>query len=259
MPSVSDVCPACKRPVADHLPSTRYAPDEAPPGKVVVVNGRCIVGDERASQKCCWVQLHEPMTPAEYRQRFDAGTILLEPCPCCGGRLTPWGSFSRKLAEVDPPWLEGLRLLRGWCPNPDCTICTVTHYPCFATPYHTAPTALREAVVRAHVEEGVNWETLAQRVPWSVASLQRWQARIAERAVEVVIGLTAVRQRLDPRAPASLRSVAGRRGLLQAMFGVCGAVRDLLAEREGWTVPVPGLAVPRIFRPPAPTTLPVWT
>lgn len=41
MPSVDSVCPACKMPVANHLPSSRHPPAEVPPGMVAVVNGRC--------------------------------------------------------------------------------------------------------------------------------------------------------------------------------------------------------------------------
>lgn len=259
MPSVGDLCPACKRPVADHLPSTRYPPENVPPGKVAVVNGRCVVDRERAPQKVCWVLLREPMTPEEYRKRFEAGTIPLEPCPCCGGELARWGSFPRTLAEGEPPTLQGLRLLRGRCTNEKCPVCTVTHYVCFVTPYHVVPTAEREAAVRAHTEQGLSWSAVGQGAPWALVSVQRWYRQIATRAAEVVTGLLAVWQRVDHRAPAEVRTGGTRRGLLQAMFRVCDAVGELLRQNEGWTMPVPGLAVPRMFRPAAPTTLPVWT
>lgn len=259
MPSVGGLCAACKMSVADHLPSVRYAPGEVPPGKVAVVNGRCIVDGARAPQKCCWVLLGEPMTPEEYRERFDAGTISLEPCPCCGVALAPWGSCPRTLAEGEPLALKGLELLRGRCHNPDCPVCTVTHYPCFVTPYHTVPTAEREAAVRAHVEQDLSWSQVRKRVPWVLASVQRWERRLAARAIEVTTGLLAVWQRLDHRAPAEVRSGEGRRGQLRAMFEVCADVGVLLRRQEGWTAPVPDLALPRMFRPPAPTTLPVWT
>lgn len=258
MPSVDGLCPACKRPLCDHLPSGRYPPPEVPPGKVAVVNGRCIAGGERAQQKCCWVPLSQPMTPTEYRERLEAKTIPLEPCPCCGGRLVPWGSCPRKLAEGEPPVLEDLRLLRGLCPNPACPVCTVTHYPCFVTPYHTVPTAAREAAVRAHMEEDRSWSEVGQCLPWAPASVRRWERGLAARAAEVITGLLAVWQRLDQRAPGEVRGGEERGGLLGAMFRVCEAVRDLVQREEGWTAPVPGLAVPRMFRPPGPTPLPVW-
>jgi hypothetical protein len=197
MPSVGGLCPACKMPVADHLPSMRYPPKDVPPGKVAVVNGRCVVSGERAPQKCCWVQLHEPMTPEEYRERCDAETISLEPCPCCGGRLVSWGRFARTMVKGDPPELAGLELLRGRCPNPACPVCTVTHYPCFLTPYHAVATAEREAVVRAHVEEALSWSQVRKRTPWVPASVQRWERQLAARAAEVTTGLLKVWQRLD--------------------------------------------------------------
>jgi hypothetical protein len=247
--------------LADHLPSARRAPEVVAPGKVVVVNGRCIVDGSPAAQKCCWVLLWEPMTPDDYRQRFAAHRIPLEPCPGCGGRLEAWGSCPRTLAEGEPPQLNGLRLLRGRCGNPDCPLCTVTHYPCFITPYSTIPTAEREAAVRAHAVQRQSWAEVQRQVRWMLTSVQRWERQVTERAAEVVTGLLAAWQRLDPQAPAEVRVdlPAGLRSPLPVMFQVCDAVRDLLQEREGWTAPVSALAVPRMFRPPNPTTLPVWT
>ena len=259
MLSVGGLCPGCKMPMADHLPSGRGPRAEVPEGKVDVANGRCIVAGTRALQKCCWAQLRDPMTPEGYRMRFEAGAIALEPYPCCGGPLTAWGSFPRKLAEGEPPTLRGLRLLRGRCPNPECPVCTVTHYPCFITPYRVEPTAQREAAVRAHVVKGQPWSKVAKQVPYALETLRRWEREIAARAVEVVIGLLAVWQRLDHRAPAEMLSGGTRRGLLRALFGVCDAVAERLRVREEWQTSVPALAVPRMFRPAAPTTLPVWT
>ena len=259
MPSVDAMCPACKRAVADHLQSRRWPPAEVPEGRIAVVNGRCFPGGEPAPQKCCWVQLGERMTPGEYRERFLARSISLEACPSCGGHLERWGSFPRHLAEGEPPRLAGLRLLRGRCVNPGCPVCTVTHYPCFVTPYDTVPTAEREAAVRAHAVDQQSWATLAGRGPWSLSTMQRWERRLAARAAEVMIGLLAAWQRLDPEAPAEIRQEDGRRGRLAAMFRVCTAVGGLLRQGVGGTGPVPALSVPRMFRPPAPTTLPVWT
>jgi|GEM_PF-5041260 len=76
--SVGGLCPGCKRPVVDHMPSARYPRETVPTGKVDAVNGSCIVEGARAPQKCCWVLLRAPMTPAEYREHFQAGTIPLE-------------------------------------------------------------------------------------------------------------------------------------------------------------------------------------
>ena len=115
MLSVDALHPACKRPLSAHLPSARRAPEDVPPDKVAVVNGRCIVAGQRAPQKCCWVALGEPMTPEEYGDRFDAGTIALEPCPGCGGPLSAWGSFSRTLAKREAGVTEDLELRRGRC------------------------------------------------------------------------------------------------------------------------------------------------
>ena len=135
--SVGGVCPGCKRALADHLPSSRMMPAEVPAGKVAVVNGRCVVDGERAAQKCWWVQLREPMTLEEYRGRFVAKTIALEPCPGCGGRLTGWGSFPRDVVDGDS-LLGKIRLVRGLCPDTACPVCTVTHDPVFLTPYVAA-------------------------------------------------------------------------------------------------------------------------
>lgn len=261
MLSVGPLCPACKGPLADHLPSGQRVAEHVPPGKVPVVNGRCIVNGAPAAQKCCWVQLHEPLTLEQYRERFATETIPLEPCPCCGGHLEAWGSCPRTLAEAEPPAWRNLRLLRGRCANVDCPACTVTHYPCFVTPYSTVPTAEREAAVRAHGEQGLSWSEVGKQQPWVLASVQRWGRQLKERAAEVTTGLLAVWQRLDHAAPAELRAEPpqAERSALRAMFRVCDAVAALLRDREGWTAPVPALAVPRMFRPPAPTTLPVWT
>lgn len=259
MLSVGPLCPACKRPVADHLPSGRYAPEEVPSGKVAVVNGRCIVDGKRAPQKCCWVLLSQPLTLQEYQERFAAGSIPLEPCPSCSGRLAAWGSCPRTLADGEALILQDLRLLRGRCLNPDCPVCTVTHYASFLTPYHVLPTAEREAAVRAHVEQGLSWSATVQtRQPWDPDSVQRWARRLATRAADIASGLLAIWQRLDHRAPSELRAGGTRSDLLQVMFRVCDAVGDLLRRQEGWTAPLPALAVPRMFRPAAPTTLPVW-
>lgn len=260
MLSVGPLCPACKRPLADHLPSRRRVPAEVPPGKVAVVNGRCLVEGEPAAQKCCWVQLREPVTPQEYRERFRAKSIPLEPCPCCGGPLEAWGSFPRTLVEGEPPLLEGLRLLRGRCRNGECAVCTVTHYPCFVTPYSTVPTAAREAALRGHAE-GASWSEVAEQEPWSLGTVQRWASEVATRAVEAATGMLSLWHRLDPGAPAELRAEPSQAAwsAVQLMFRICDAIRVLLQEREGWTAPVPALAVLRMFRPPAPTTLPVWT
>jgi hypothetical protein len=259
MPSVGGVCPACKRPIGVHLPSARYPRQAVPVGWVDVVNGRCRVEGQPAAQKCCWVQLREVMTPAEYRARVEDGKIALEPCPCCGGRLRPHDRFERHLAEGEPAVLQGLRLVRGRCTNPDCPVCTVTHYPCFLSPYHVVATAEREAAVRAHCEQGLSWSAMAEQGKWEPASVRRWQRAIAARAADVVTGLLALWQRLDHQAPAEMRVGLGRGELLQVVFGVCAAVAALLAPKEGWQAPVPALAVPRMFRPAPPTTLPVWT
>ena len=263
MPSVDAMCPACKRAVADHLQFRRWPPSEVPEGRIAVVNGRCFPAGQPAPQKCCWVQLGERMTPGEYRERFLARSISLEACPSCGGHLERWGSVPRHLAEGEPPKLEGLRLLRGRCVNPGCPVCTVTHYPCFVTPYDTVPTAEREAAVRAHEEQGLSWSRLqkVEKKGWVAATVQRWVRRLRKRAAAVTIGVLAVWQALDHAAPAELRPEPPQAewSPLLRMFRVCDSVRDLLQGREGWTAPVPALAVPRMFRPPEPTTLPVWT
>jgi hypothetical protein len=230
-----------------------------PAGWVEVVNGRCRVDGRAAAQKCCWVQLGEVMTPGEYRGRIEAGTIALEGCPCCGERLGPHGSVARHLLEGEPGALAGLRLLRGRCRNPECPICTVTHYPCFLTPYHVVATSEREAAVRAHCEQGASWSAMAKQGKWLPQSVQRWQRAIAARAVEIVTGLLATWQRLDHRAPAEVRVGQGRGELLAAMFRLCAAVASVLAPEEGWRVSVPALAVPRMLLPEPPTPLPVWT
>ena len=255
MPSVDGLCPACKMPMVDHLASSRCAPTEVPPGRVPVVNGRCIVAGEPAPQECCWVALREPVTPQDYRRRFEAKTIPLGPCPGCKGRLVSRGSCPRTLAEGESSVLQGLRLLRGRCPNRDCPTCTVTHYPCFVTPYHPVSTAQREAVVRARAQ-GASWLTLTARVARTTA--RRWCRAVEARATEVWLGLTAIRYRLDPQAPAPPGKAEDGGPKLPAMFEVCDAVGALLA-RAGWVEAMPALTIPRVFQPPAPTTLPVWT
>lgn len=263
MRSVNPMCPACKRPLADHLPSRRRVPEHVPAGKIPVVNGRCIVDGVRAPQKCCWVQLRKPLTVKQYQKKFDKGLIQLEPCPSCRGRLEMWGSCPRTLQDGEPQSMRGLRLLRGRCRNAECPVCTVTHYPCFITPYLTVSTAEREAAVRAHEEQGLSWSRLqkVEKKGWVAATVQRWVRRLRKRAAAVTIGVLAVWQALDHAAPAELRPEPPQAewSPLLRMFRVCDSVRDLLQGREGWTAPVPALAVPRMFRPLEPTTLPVWT
>ncbi len=255
MPSVGGLCAACKRPVADHLHSRRRPPAEISGTEVAVVDGRCVWAESQAAQKLCWVAIADPMTPEEYRKRLAEGKIPLEPCPMCGGKLAAHGRFSRTIAGQDGQ-ADTIELLRGRCRNPECPVCTVTHYPCFLTPYHVVPTAEREATVRARAE-GASWPTLAAQVP--VTTVRRWCQEIAARADEVLIGLTAVWHRLDVQAPVLSRLAETPVQKLRAMFGVCDAVGRLLAQSEGWKVAVPALAIPRLFRPSAPTTLPVWT
>ena len=224
-----------------------------------VVNGRCRIAGRPAPQKCCWVQLRQVMTPAEYRERIQAGTITLEPCPCCGGRLQGHGSFERHVVAGETAALQGLRLLRGRCANADCPVCTVTHYPCFLTPYHVVATSERETAVRARLEQGLSWSAIRRQGRWLPSSVQRWLRAIAARAAEVVTGLLAIWQRLDHQAPAEVGSDQGEDAALRALFVICEAVATLLGRQEGWKSAVPALAVPRMFRPDAPTPLPVWT
>lgn len=136
---------------------------------------------------------------------------------------------------------------------------TVTHYPCFLSPYHVVATAEREVAVRAHREEGASRSAMAKQGTWPPQSVQRWQRSIAARAAEAFTGLLAVWQRLDHQAPAEIRVEQGRSELLAAMFGVCAAVASVLAPREGWRVSGPSPAVPRMFRPEPPRPLPAWT
>lgn len=255
MSSVGGVCPGCKRALADHLPSSRMMPAEVPAGKVAVVNGRCVVDGEPAPQKCCWVQLREPMTLEAYRERHAARTIKLEPCPGCGGRLTRWGSFLRKVVE-GASVLGEIRLLRGLCTDDGCPVCTVTHYPVFLTPYEVVPTVEREEAIRSYAIGG-SWLAIANR--WPVSTVQRWVRGILERAMDVTVGMLGVWQRVDDQAPVGIPTERSKRGQLMALFGVCDAVGEWLRAREGWEIAVPALAVPRMFRPMAPTTLPVWT
>ena len=92
MPSVGGVCPGCKRPLEDHLPSVRRLEGPIPEGKVAVVNGRCQWRDgQQAPQKMCWVALSEPMTAETYRMRLADGAVGLERCPGCGGALVDHG------------------------------------------------------------------------------------------------------------------------------------------------------------------------
>ena len=263
--SVDGLCPACKRRVADHLRSARREPESVPPGKVAVVNGRCVPDCKRAAQKLSWVALSEPMTPADYRERLKAKAIALEPCPGCGGALVAWGVVRRRLAEGEALLLGGLLLLRGRCMNRDCPVCTVTHYPCFVTPYQVLPTGEREAAVRAYAAEAECGEKprhdggLPGDAAWAPVTVMRWVRCVLQRAAAVTVGLHGVWLGLDDAAPSEVKSDDTRRGRLRLMFKVCDAVADLLRRAEGWTAPLPALALPRMVRPLPPTTLPVWT
>jgi hypothetical protein len=255
MSSVGGVCPACKRLLADHLPSAQRTPAQIADGRVAVINGRCQAADGRAPQKLCWVMLSEPMTPEEYRNRMAEGRLRLEKCPGCGGALVAHGTFCRTLVGPHGS-VEEIRLLRGRCREEACPVCTVTHYPSFMTPYHPVPTAKREAVVRARAE-GASWLAVTEQVALTTA--RRWCARVEARAVEVWIGLTAIRYRLDPRVPAPPGKLEASGPKAKMMFEACDAVRALVARTVGEPESLPSLAIPRLFQPPAPTTLPVWT
>ena len=106
--------------------------------------------------------------------------------------------------------------------------------------------------MRAHVGRGLSWSTVGEQVPWALTSVQRWHLELAARVAEVVTGLLAVWQWLDHQAPTEMRTGGTRDGLLRALFRVCDAVGDLLPRQEGWPAPVPGLAIPPMFRPAAP-------
>jgi DNA-binding CsgD family transcriptional regulator len=209
----------------------------------------------RAPQKCCWVQYGEPMEEDEYVRRQYAGQLVLQPCPGCGGQLVAWGQFARQVVSAGGRTVHALALLRGRCRNPDCPVCTGTHYPSFLTPYPAVPTAQREEVVRQRAE-GQSSSELAAGTGYDRRTVVRWVRGVLARARGVTQGMLAIWQRLDVQAPEPVPGVAGE---LRAMFWLCDAVAALLRGREGWVTDPPRLAVPRVFRPPAPTTLPVWT
>jgi hypothetical protein len=249
------LCPGCRRPLALH-PRSAYQWRET--DGLDVCRGRCRLGKERAPQKCCWVLMSELMTEAEYRQRYENEAPPMEPCPCCGGHLQHQGRFPRRLASEDGTTVEPLWLYRGLCPNPACPVVTVTHYPWFVTPYEVVPTTQREAAVRAWAD-GRGFPALGQETGYDAKTLARWTAGVLARASEVTTGLLAVWQRLDPAAPAGVADEPAPRGRLRAMFRVCDAVATLLSTVEGWRVQLPCLSLPRLFRPPGPSPLPVWT
>lgn len=253
-------CPACKRELNEHLSSGKQP--RAVSGKIDVVNGRCWSYGEPAPQKFSWVQMSELLTEEEYRAKYTDQPPPLEPCPGCGGRLNHHSSYQRGLGEEGIALVNPLPIYRGLCTNDDCPVVTVTHFPCFVTPYEVAPTALREKVVRAHVA-GRSWAALEDESRYSAATLRRWTAEVKERAAEVTVGLLAVRQRLLAQAPAGIP--AGPDGCvtitadpLRTMFRVIDAVAGLLAGRHRWREGMPGLALPRALSPPGASPLPVW-
>ena len=221
--------------------------------------GRCRLGAVRAPQKCCWVALSEPMTEAEYWRRYEDEPPPLEPCPCCGGSLQHHGRFPPLLASEDGTTVEPLWLYRGLCPNPACPIVTVTHYPCFVTPYKLVPVGRREAAVRAWAEQGESWAALSRASGYEAKTLMRWTAEVLGRAAEVTTGLLGVWHHLDPQAPADVGDEPGPRARLRAMFRVCDPVAAWLSAVEVWRAHPPRLSVARLFRPPGPSLLPVWT
>ena len=216
------------------------------------------MGRARAPQKCCWVMMSELMTIAEYRQRYESEPPPMEPCPCCGGHLQHQGRFPRRLASEDGTTVEPLWLYRGLCPNPACPVVTVTHYPWFVTPYEVVPTTQREAAIRAWAD-GRGLAVLSRETGYDAKTLARWTAGVLGRAGEVTTGVLGVWQRLDAAAPADVGDEPAPRVRLRAMFRVCDAVAALLAAVEGWRVHLPRLCLSRMFRPPGPSPLPVWT
>ncbi len=147
------VCPGCKKPMVDHLRSSRSMPTEVGANEIPLINGRCYPEGDRAPQKCSWVQLAEPMDVETYQAKLAAGELGLEACPGCGGELQGWGQFKRKLYGGLEAGLVEIELMRGKCCHDDCPVCTVTHYPWFVTPYRAVQTQQRELEVRAYAEE----------------------------------------------------------------------------------------------------------
>lgn len=256
-----DRCPACKRRLSEHTPSERH-PRSAEAGKVAVANGRCRPGGEPAPQKLSWVTLREELTEAEYRERYTDRAPPLEPCPGCGGKLHGHGRYGRGFGEEGGVRVNPLPLYRGLCPQPACPVVTVTHYPCFVTPYEIAPTSQREAVVRERAERRRSWASLSAQAGYAPQTVRRWVRRVQARAAEILVGLSAALLWLDPGAALERTEGATRGGargdLLPAMFRVADTVVEVLTEAGAWREGTPRLGLPRLLRPPGPSPLPVW-
>ncbi len=169
-------CPACKRELTEHLPSGRRPRPES--GRIDVVLGRCRPGGVPAAQKLSWLAMSEPLTEAEYRERYTDRPPPLEPCPGCGGQLKHHGRYWRGLGESQSARVNPLPIYRGVCKDKTCPVVTVTHYPCFVVPYKIVPAARREAAVRGRAEDGRSWAKLSEEVGYSPATVRRWVAEV---------------------------------------------------------------------------------
>ena len=211
-----------------------------------MANGRCYPGGVKAKQKLSWVAMSEVLTEEEYRRRYDeAASPVMEPCPGCGGRLRYLGHFERRF--LDDGVLEPLMLFRGICGNRACPVVSVTHYPCFVTPYSVFPTHLREAAIQTSLRYGV--VVAGAEFGCSARTVLRWRQAVKERLGELVSGVAGLIMRLEPLWP--LPQGQGLGGLALA-FALLGEAGRLL----GWRGPL--LAIARL-RPSWPSALPVFT
>lgn len=180
--SVDAPCPGCKQSLASHPRSGRSGPVQA--SGIVVICGRCVHADVRAPQKLCWALLPGPLTVDEYLSLYHDRRPSAPPCPACSGPTVYHGVYERNVAQ-DPVIPTLVPIYRFRCRRADCPVVTITLYPPFITPYMPFPTAVREDALRAHDQERVPWERIAQGLGVAPDTVRRWARRLRARAIDL--------------------------------------------------------------------------
>ena len=251
------MCVGCGEKISGHLHSKRYPP-VVPTAAIVVLLGLCYPQGLSAApglQKISWVQMSEPLTEAEYRERYSDTPPGMERCPCCGGPLNYHGYYMRGLGPgnvIDP-----LRMYRGLCKNPDCPAVTVTHYPVFVIPYKVVSAEVIEAVVRERAETGSTWERIAEKWGYGFETVRRWYASVSSRAAEIMNTLLFLEQKYQPAAAAGVPPVTSET-LFRDMFEVADRVTGILTDAGLWRREVPRLSLARLPCRGGIGPVPVW-
>jgi len=180
----------------------------------------------------------------------------MEPCPGCGGRLWHHDRFPRKINDRQSATTRTIFLYRGECPNPECPVVTVTHYPSFAVPYRSVPAAVQEEILRQRAA-GETWKALGAAFAYAPSTIRRWFGAVAARAGEIGLGLLALRLRVFPVAPLEILRLPAEHPVSQLMRIAAEVAKEFSAIGL-WKLEAPVLSLAR-WPMVIPSPLPVFT